>query len=103
MSIFESQKKDMGFPDDGQKVIFAKPLDNHWFINIVKDQDLLEVGKEYTVRKTELNSSSSYIWLEELEPYDINRDMPFFNLWSFNWNGKPESWFDKMKREKSER
>ena len=90
----------MGFPKDGQKIIFANPIEIHWFTNVVKDQELLEVGKEYTVRKTQLNSSSSFVWLEELEPYDTERDMPFFSLWCFDWEGKPESWFDKMKREK---
>ena len=102
MSIHDTlaAKDEMGFPKDGQKIIFANPIEIHWFTNVVKDQELLEVGQEYTVRKTQLNSSSSFVWLEELEPYDTERDMPFFSLWCFDWEGKPESWFDKMKREK---
>ena len=100
MSIFdtEEQKEKMGFPKDGQKIIFKEPLTIHWFKNVVEDQDrYLCIGQEYTVRKTQLNSSSSFIWLEELEPYDEERDMPFFNLWSFDWEGRPKSWLEKQR------
>ena len=90
MSIFEKDKERMGLPKDGQKVIFNKPLKMHWFTNVVQDQKLLEIGKEYTVRKTNLNSSSTYVWLEEIETYDAERDLPFFNMWCFDWEGKKE-------------
>ena len=99
MSIHDTveAKKKMGFPKDGQKVIFSEPLTIHWFKNVVEDQELLEVGKEYTVRKTQLNSSSSFVWLEELEIYDAERDLPFFNVWSFNWEGRPKSWLEEQR------
>jgi hypothetical protein len=99
MSIHDTikGKNEMGFPKDGQKVTFKEPLKIHWFTNVVKDQELLEIGKEYTVRKTQLNSSSSFIWLEEIEPYDKERDMPFFNLWSFDWEGRPKSWLEEQR------
>ena len=99
MSIFNTRKdkKEMGFPEDGQKITFNEPLVVHWFKNVVKDQELLEIGKEYTVRKTQLNSSSSFVWLEELEAYDKERDMPFFNLWSFDWEGRPKSWLEQQR------
>jgi len=92
MSILNTQKEKekLGFPKDGQKVVFKNPCTVHWFNNLVKDQELLEVGREYTVRKTKLNSSSSFIWLEELEVYDKERDLPFFTLWAFDWNTKVE-------------
>ena len=99
VSIHNTQKgkEEMGFPKDGQKVIFKEPLTIHWFTNVVEDQKLLEIGKEYTVRKTQLNSSSSFIWLEELEPYDQERDLPFFNLWSFSWGCRPKSWLEEQR------
>ena len=99
MSIFDTQKQkeEMGFPKDNQKIIFKEPLTIHWFKNVVEDQKLLEVGKEYTVKKTQLNSSSSFIWLDEIEIYDKDRDMPFFNLWSFDWEGKPKSWLEEQR------
>jgi hypothetical protein len=99
MSIHDTveAKKKMGFPEDGQKVIFSEPLTIHWFKNVVEDQELLEVGKEYTVRKTQLNSSSSFVWLEEIEVYDAERDLPFFNVWSFNWEGRPKSWLEEQR------
>jgi len=88
MSVFEKDKERMGLPKDGQKITFTQPCEQAWFTNVVKDQELLETGKEYTVRKTNLNSSSTYVWLEEIEPYDTERDLPFFNIWSFDWEGK---------------
>ena len=100
VSIHNTQKgkEEMGFPKDGQKVIFKEPITIHWFQNVVADQSkYLCVGQEYTVRKTQLNSSSSFIWLEELEPYDEERDLPFFNLWSFSWDGRPKSWLEEQR------
>ena len=98
MSIHDTieNKTKLGFPVDGQKVVFSEPLTIHWFSNVVQDQSLLEIGKEYTVKKTQLNSSSSFIWLEELEVYDDERDLPFFNLWSFSWEGRPKSWLEQQ-------
>lgn len=99
MSIHDTieSKNKMGFPKDGQKVIFKEPLTIHWFSNVVQDQKLLEIGKEYTVRKTQLNSSSSFIWLEEVEVYSTEQDLPFFNLWSFDWEGRPKSWLEEQR------
>jgi len=88
MSIFEKYKEEMGFPKDGQKITFTQPCTHAWFTNVVDDQKYLVIGQEYTVRKTQLNSSSSYVWLEEIETYDTERDVPFFNMWSFDWEGK---------------
>ena len=67
----------------GTKVKFKTPILGHWFTNIVEDQKLLEIGKEYTIRKVEVASSSTYIWLDEIPVYDEERDLPFFNYHSF--------------------
>jgi len=67
----------------GTKVTFKTPMLAHWFTNVVEDQKLLEVGKEYTIRKVEVASSATYIWLEELPVYDEERNLPFFNYHSF--------------------
>jgi hypothetical protein len=88
MSLFDKQKEVMGIPKDGDKIIFSKPATFAFFTNVIDDQKLLEIGKEYTVRKTNLNSSSTYVWLEEIPTYDEERDLPFFNLWSFTWKGR---------------
>ena len=102
MSIHDtiSNKEKMGFPKDGQKIIFKEPLTTHWFKNIIDDQvRYLAINQEYTVRKTQLNSSSSFVWLEELRPYNDEQDLPFFSLWSFDWEGKPKSWIEEQKDE----
>jgi hypothetical protein len=88
--IYALQKEKMGFPKDGQKVIFKTPAKFAFHTKVVTDQNLLEIGKEYTVRKTQLNSSSSYVWLEEIPTYDEEHDQPFFNLWAFDWEGRPQ-------------
>lgn len=90
MNMFKDSKEEMGLPADGQKVTFKWPCEHSWFVNVVDDQKYLAKDQEYTVRKSELNSSSAYVWLEEIEPYDVERDMPFFNLWCFDWEGKIE-------------
>ena len=67
----------------GTKVKFTKPIKIHWFKTLVDDQKLLEVGKEYTIKKVEVASSATYVWLEEIPVYDEERDLPFFNYHSF--------------------
>lgn len=90
MSIFDKYKILHGLPEIGQKITFVKPT-RSWFTNVEEDQKKLTIGQEYTVRKTELNSSSTYVWLEEFpnifddnDPTD-GRDQPFFNMGSFEW------------------
>jgi hypothetical protein len=73
----------MKTPPVGTKVKFSTPMIAHWFTNVVEDQKLLEVGKEYTVRKVEVSSSATYVWLDEIPMYDTERDLPFFNYHSF--------------------
>ena len=58
----------------GTKVKFTKPIKIHWFNNLVEDQKLLEVGKEYTIKRVEVASSATYVWLEEIPVYDEKRN-----------------------------
>ena len=91
MSMLEKHKILHGLPKVGQKIKFVKPAFS-WFINVVEDSKKLVTGQEYTVRKTQLNSSSTYVWLEEFpnvfDPNDPNdgRDQPFFSMNSFEWD-----------------
>jgi hypothetical protein len=78
-SIFDKHKILHAYPKDGQKIKTITNKTNSWFLQVVEDTKKLEIGKEYTVLKTELNSSSSYVWLSE-----FGGDM-FFNLHSFKW------------------
>jgi hypothetical protein len=83
--IFDKFKILHGLPEVGQKITFIKPTMS-WFINVREDSEKLIPGQEYTVRKTELNSSSTYVWLEEYpNTFDDGRDQPFFNMTSFEW------------------
>lgn len=90
MRFFENYKILHGLPLEDQKITFIKSTPS-WFINVEEDSKQLVPGQEYTVRKTELNSSSTYVWLEEFpnifDPNDPNdgRDQPFFNMSSFKW------------------
>jgi hypothetical protein len=88
--MFDRFKILHGLPKEGQKITFIQPT-HSWFINVREDSEKLIRGQQYTVRKTELNSSSTYVWLEEFpnifDPNDPNdgRDQPFFNMASFEW------------------
>lgn len=73
-------------PKTGTKIRFTKPIKWHWFKNVTDDQKLLTLNGEYTVKKVEVASSSTYVWLEEMETYDEERNLPFFNLHSFEWD-----------------
>lgn len=95
MSTLDKYKVLHGLPEVGQKITFIRPTPS-WFTNVERDCELLVPGDEYTVRKTELNSSSTYVWLEEFSDIlDVGRDQPFFNIASFEWV-KPELDFNDL-------
>ena len=75
----------MRIPNKGQKIRFTNPAKIHWFKCVVEDQDKLKVGAEYTVKKVDITSSATYVWLEEIECYDEKRELPFFSLHAFEW------------------
>ncbi len=86
-TLFDKYKILHGFPEIGQKVTFSRPTKHHWFRSVIENENELVLGNEYTVRDTELNSSSSYIWLEEIPDTDNEeRGNKFFNLGAFTWN-----------------
>jgi hypothetical protein len=88
-TLFDKHKVLHGLPLPGQKIKYTKPSKFSWFTNVLEDEkNLLELGKEYTVRKTELNSSSTYVWLEEFWDDTIDeytQNQKFFNMWAFEW------------------
>lgn len=91
-TIFEKYKPLHRLPVKGQKVVCKSKIKHHWFTDLVKrEQELLEVGKEYTVRDTELNSSSTYVWLEEFPDTnsDEKRGNVYFSMHSFEWKPEP--------------
>lgn len=54
------------WPQVGSKVTFKGTPEFFWFPNIIKDaNELLEVGKEYTISKLRVNSSWCSVVLEE--------------------------------------
>ena len=86
MSSFNKFKILHGFPIKGQKIRYTTPTKHHWFVNISEDEkNLLKLGEEYTVKSVELNSSSTYVWLEEYFTKEDWHDNPMFNLSAFTW------------------
>lgn len=54
------------WPKLGSKATFKGTTQFFWFTNILKDaNELLEIGKEYTISKLELASSWCAVILEE--------------------------------------
>jgi hypothetical protein len=65
------------WPKIGSKVTF-KGTHMFWFVNIVKDaNELLEVGKEYTISKLKLASSWCGVILEEFPDHKFS--LSWFN------------------------
>jgi hypothetical protein len=99
MSIFNKYSKLHGLPLPGQKITFKAPAAWGYFTNVIEDEKTLLVpGQEYTVKKTSLNSSSTYVYLEEywiegLDEYRNNQKM--FTMQSFSWE-KPEIVLDEL-------
>jgi hypothetical protein len=89
MSIFNDRQYLHGLPKPGQKVKYIKPTKFAFHTNVIEDEkNLLELGKEYTVRKVNLNSSSTYVFLEEfwvegLDEYRNNQKC--FSMHAFEW------------------
>jgi hypothetical protein len=87
-SIFNSRKILHGLPKEGQKIKFVKPTKFALHTNVIEDEKLLELGKEYTVKKTELNSSSTYVYLEEFWDDDLDmyrNNQKCFSVGAFEW------------------
>ena len=65
--LIKNRSKDMKqWPKLGTKVTFKGTTQPFWFTNIVKDaNDLLEIGKEYTITKIELASSWCAVIIDE--------------------------------------
>lgn len=61
------------WPKVGSKVKFKGTPAVFWFQNIIKDaNDLLELGKEYTISKLRLNSSWCSVVLEEFPDHKFS-------------------------------
>jgi hypothetical protein len=87
-SIFNSRKILHGLPKEGQKIKFTKPTKFALHTNVIEDEKLLELGKEYTVKQTELNSSSTYVYLEEFWDDDLDmyrNNQKCFSMGAFEW------------------
>ena len=99
MSMFDKYSILHGLPLPGQKIRFVAPAKWGYFTNVIADEKTLLVpGQEYTVRKTSLNSSSTYVYLEEywiegLDEYRNNQKM--FTMQSFEWE-KPDIVLDEL-------
>jgi hypothetical protein len=66
------------FPNIGSKITYKGTPQYFWFRNIIEDaNNLLEIGKEYTISKTRLNSSWVSVVLEEFPNHKFS--LSFFD------------------------
>lgn len=99
MSAFDKYSKLHGLPLPGQQITFVAPAQWGYFTNVLEDEKTLLVpGQKYTVKKTSLNSSSTYVYLEEfwvegLDEYRNNQKK--FTMQSFTWE-KPAINMDEL-------
>jgi hypothetical protein len=91
--LFDDRQFLHALPVRGQKIKYEKPTKFAFHSNVIEDEkNLLELGKEYTVRRVELNSSSTYVYLEEfwvegLDEYRNNQKC--FSMHAFCWDKPP--------------
>lgn len=89
-TLFDDRQFLHGLPLPGQKIKYVKPTKFAFHSNVIEDEkNLLKLGEEYTVRKVELNSSSTYVFLQEfweegLDEYRYNQK--FFSMHAFEWD-----------------
>jgi hypothetical protein len=92
-TLFDDRQFLHGLPVRGQKIKYVKPTKFAFHTNVIEDEkNLLELNKEYTVRRVELNSSSTYVsleefWVEGLDEYRNNQKC--FNMHAFCWDKPP--------------
>jgi hypothetical protein len=92
-TLFDDRQFLHGLPVRGQKIKYVKPTKFAFHSNVIADEkNLLELEKEYTVRRVELNSSSTYVfleefWIEGLDEYRNNQKC--FNMHAFSWEKPP--------------
>lgn len=67
------------FPKAGDKLTFKGVPEFYYpmFINMEKDAEVLEIGKEYTAKQVSVNSSWVAIYLEEFP--ELMFHLSFFN------------------------
>jgi hypothetical protein len=83
--LFDKHKILNGLPKIGQKIKFREAAKFAFLPQTAQAEfNLLEKGQEYTVREVELNSSTTYVWLEEFP--DDGPNEVFFNMHSFDWD-----------------
>jgi hypothetical protein len=92
-TLFDDRQFLHGLPVRGQKIKYVKPTKFAFHSNVIENEkNLLELGKEYTVRRVDLNSSSTYVcleefWIEGLDEYRNNQKS--FNMHAFSWEKPP--------------
>ena len=89
-SLFDTRQFLHGLPVPGQKITYIKPTKFAFHSNVIEDEkELLVLGNQYTVKSVQLNSSSTYVVLEEfyvegLDEYRNNQKS--FNMGAFSWD-----------------
>lgn len=92
-TLFDNRQFLHGLPVPGQKITYVKPTKFAFHSDIIENEkELLELGKQYTVKSVSLNSSSTYVVLEEfyvegLDEYRNNQKD--FNLGAFSYEKPP--------------
>lgn len=79
----------LGMPKKGQKITYKEPTKFCFHTDVLENEKkLLELEKEYTVQKVSVNSSSTYVVLEEFYDPDLDEyrnNQITFNLHAFEW------------------
>ena len=81
-----------GLPKEGQKIVYKNPTKFALQRCVVDNEALLTIGETYTVKKVNLNSSSTYVYLQEFHDDTLDEyraTQKFFSMHAFEWE-KPK-------------
>ena len=81
-----------GLPKEGQKITYKNVTKFALHSNAIDNEALLTLGETYTVKKVNLNSSSTYVYLQEFHDDTLDEyraTQKFFSMQAFEWE-KPK-------------
>jgi hypothetical protein len=90
--MFKTEEILHGLPREGQKITYNNVTKFALHRDAINNEKLLTIGESYTVKRVNLNSSSTYVcleefWIEGLDEYRNNQKI--FNMHAFSWE-KPK-------------
>ena len=90
--MFYTKNNSSIVPKSGEKITFKYPKTSDVFLDLLENQKLLEINKEYTLSYINfVDMDSSCVSLVEFPSLSETSKPPMFSLTIFDWSGRPDS------------